>query len=495
MPLGLNPIFAFYETVKTMSLKKEAVSSFFWVLLQQFGGQIIGFFVSIILARLILPEEFGLIAMLSVFIGIGTSFTSSGLNQSLIRTQAANEKDFSTIFYFNLFIAFIIYGLLFLLAPYVSIFYGYPILTDLIRVYCVIFVIQSFNMVQNAILTKEMRFKTQLIISLPSLIVGSFVGIFMAFYGYGVWSLVWSGISQTLASTIQLWFWSSWRPKLIFDMPTFKTHWKYGYKLLLSGLLNTVFSNIYAIIIGKFFLASQVGFYQRADSLKQLPVQNISNALNHVTFPLFAKIQDDNERLKAAYQRILKVVIYLIAPILLIMAALGEPLFRFLFTEKWLPAVPYFQILCVSGILYPIHAYNLNILTVKGFSGLFLKLEWFKVIIISFTVLISIQFGIYGLLVGMVVHSVLSLGVNTYYSGRLIQYGLVQQFKDIIPTIFVAFLCCVGVFLLDQNVIFDLQDFWRLLIGGSLGAITYFLLTLFFKFDALHELVALIRKK
>lgn len=478
-----------------MSLKKEAVSSFFWVLLQQFSGQFIGFFVSIILARLILPSEFGLIAMLTVFIGLGSTFISSGLTQSLIRTSDPTEKDYSSIFYFNIAMGGLMYLLIFICSPWIARFYDQPILAEMIRVYGLIFIVQSFGMVQLAQLTKDMRFKVQMVISIPSLIVGSVVGIVMAFNNYGVWSLVWSGLIQTVVSNIQLWFYSKWRPKNQFEWATLKKHWKYGYKLLLSGVLNTVFSNIYALIIGKFFLPAQVGFYQRAESLKQLPVANISNALNRVTFPLFAKIQDDNVRLKAAYKKILQMVLYLVAPILLIMAALGEPLFRFLFTEKWLPAVPYFQILCINGILYPIHDYNLNILTVKGFSGLFLKLEVVKVIMISVVILVSIQFGIFGLLIGSVFHSIAALVVNTYYSGKLIQYGVFQQLLDVLPTVIIAFGCGLSVYFIDQGLTYSINDFWRLLIGGSFGVVSYFCLTLIFKFDALIELKSILLKK
>lgn len=478
-----------------MSLKKEAISSFFWVLLQQFSGQFIGFFVSIILARLILPSEFGLIAMLAIFIGLGSTFISSGLTQSLIRTVEPTPKDYATVFYFNIVLGAIMYVLIFFSAPWIALFYEQPILVEMIRVYSLIFIIQSFGMVQMAQLTKDMRFKVQLVISIPSLIIGSTLGITMAYNNYGVWSLVWSGLTQTLVSNVQVWFYSKWRPTSDFDWTTLKKHWTYGYKLLLSGVLNTVFTNIYAIIIGKFFLPAQVGFYQRADSLKQLPVANISNALNRVTFPLFAKIQDDNTRLKSAYKKILQMVLYLIAPILLLMAALGEPLFRLLFTEKWLPAVPYFQILCLNGILYPIHAYNLNILTVKGLSGLFLRLELVKVAIICITILGGIQFGIYGLLIGSVIHSSLALVVNTHYSGKLIKYGLFQQLKDISPTLIIAFGCALSVYWLDQKVTYSFHDIWRIFLGGGLGVVSYFLITLFFKFDALHELKSILIKK
>lgn len=478
-----------------MSLKKEAISGFVWTLTQQFSGQIIGFIVSVILARLILPEEFGLIGMIAIFMGVGSTFISSGLTQSLIRTKDTSDIDFSTVFYFNLAVGIIMYLAVFFTAPYIASFFEQKSLILLIKVYCTIFIIQAFGAVQLTRLTKKMDFKTQLKINLPSLLVGSLVGITMALYGFGVWSLVWSAIIQSLAANIQVWFWSNWRPLLKFDKNLFIKHWNYGYKLLLSGLINTVFSNIYPLIIGKYFMASQVGFYQRANNLKQLPVTNISNALNKVTFPLFAKIQDENKRLKDIYKKIMQVVVFVIAPTLFLMAALGEPLFRFLFTEKWLPAVPYFQILCFSGVLYPIQSYNLNILTVKGLSGLFLRLEVIKKSLLLILLFVGFQFGIYGLLIGSVLGSVLALFVNSYFTGKYIEYNVWSQLRDLLPIIITALFVSCGIYFIDQKAIDYLPDFFRLLVGGLLGTSVYFTLSHLLKFEALKEIRILIQKK
>jgi teichuronic acid exporter len=478
-----------------MSLRKEAISGFMWTLAQQFSGQIIGFAVSIILARLILPEEFGLIGMIAIFMGIGSTFISSGLTQSLIRSKDATDLDFSTVFYFNLVVGILMYVLVFISAPYIALFFEQPSLILLIKVYCTIFIIQAIGAVQITRLTKKMDFKTQLKINLPSLIIGSIVGISMALSGYGVWSLVWSAIVQSLAANIQVWFWSKWRPLWKFDKTLFVQHWKYGYKLLLSGLLNSVFSNIYPLIIGKYFLPSQVGFYQRANNLKDLPVTNISNALNKVTFPLFAKIQDENQRLKDIYKKIMQVVVFVISPILFLMAALGEPLFRFLFTETWLPAVPYFQILCLSGVLYPIHSYNLNILTVKGLSGLFLRLEVIKKILLVILLFFGFQFGIYGLLIASVLGSVLALFVNSYFTGKYIDYGVWSQFGDLLPIITTSLSVGIGIYFLDQKAIGYLPDILRLLIGGILGVGLFLALSNLLKLQALKEIRLLIQKK
>src|SRR5690606_24383742 len=253
---------------------------------------------------------------------------------------------------------------------------------------------------------------------------------------------------------------------------------------------------IYQIIIGKFFLASQVGFYTRANSLKQLPVSNISGALRKVTYPLFASIQNDDIRLKRVYKQIMQMVVFVIAPILIIMGVLAEPLFRFLFTEKWLPAVPYFQILCLTGILFPIHSYNLNILKVKGRSDLFLKLEVIKKALIIMTIAVSIQFGIIGLIWGQLFTSVVAFFINTHYTGKFLNYGSWQQTKDIIPIIFLAFIAGAAVLSIDHIMRINYYvDILRLITGGLVGVIVFSSIAWALKMNTLQDFIKIVLKK
>jgi O-antigen/teichoic acid export membrane protein len=479
-----------------MSLKKQALSGVFWSSIQLFSGQFIGFGVSLILARLLLPSEFGLIAMLGVFVGLANVLINGGLTQSLIRSENLDDEDYSTVFYFNLVGGILIYGIIYFSAPLIAAFYNQELLTAIVRVYCLTFIINAFSAIQTTRLTKMMDFKTQMKVSLPSLIIGSIVGITMAYKGYGVWSLVWSAIIQTLAATIQLWYWAKWRPLWAFNIEKFKKHFHYGVKLMLSGILDIIFTNAYTIIIGKFFAPAQVGFYNRANALKMLPVSSLSSIVTKVSFPLFSTIQNDDVRLKSVYKRIMQMVIFLVAPTLIIMAVLAEPLFRFLFTEKWLPAVPYFQILCFSGIMYPIHAYNLQILNVKGRSDLFLKLEIVKKILVIVVISISFQFGIYGLLYGSIVTSIAAFFINTHYSGKFLNYSAWQQTKDLLPIIGVAVFAGLIVYLLDQFIKAQLlNDFSRLLSGGLLGVGTYATTSFLLKINSLTELIDIIKRK
>jgi teichuronic acid exporter len=479
-----------------MSLKKQALDGFFWTFIQQFGTQGINLLVSIILARLLLPGEFGLIGMITVLIGIGNIFINSGMSQSLMRTIDADEEDFSSIFFFNLIISFIVYLIIFSIAPFVAEFYNQEVLTSIIRVYSVTFILNALSSIQIVRLSLRFNFKLQALAAIPSIFISGLSGIFLAYFGYGVWSLVWSSILQSLLLTAQLWYFDNWMPKLYFNRSKFIKHWNFGSKLLLSGLLDNFFINVYSIVIGKWFLPAEVGFYQRADSLKQFPVSNLSLIVNKVTYQLLASIQDDDQRLKVVYKQIMKMVILVIAPTLIILLVLAEPLFRFLFTEKWLPAVPYFQILCVNGVLYPIHAYNLNILNVKGRSDIFLKLELIKTVVLVAIIFISFQWGIYGILYGTIFSSVIAFFINTYYTGKLVNYSSWEQIKDIFPTIFLAlitgFVVHVTVFLFMPSIKNDLS---RLFIGIATGSLFFIFLAYTFKLDALKYIHQLIFRK
>lgn len=477
-----------------MSLKKQAISGMIWTFAEQFGSQIISFIISIFLARLLLPSDFGVIALFGIVMGVASSIIDGGLASSLIRSKNVDDRDYSTVFIFNLIISVVLYIIIYIIAPYFADFYNKPILTDIIRVYSIILVINAFVTVQRTHFTKAMNFKTAFKIQLPSLIVGGITGVLLAYNGFGVWSLVYSAILQSIIFAVQHWIYSSWRPKLIFDKEKFKYHFSFGYKMTLSGLLNILFINIYTIIIGKFFSIQQLGYYNRADSLKQLPVSNLSSALNKVTFPLFAKISHNDVKLREVYQKLMKLVIFIIAPVLALMVVSAEPLFRFLLTDKWLPAVPYFQILSIAGLLYPIHAYNLNILQVKGRSDLFLKLEISKKIVIIIVVAVSIQFGIIGLLWGQVVSSTLAFFINTHYTGKLLHYTAWQQIRDLMPSIVLALICAICAALVHNYLLIGVNDFFTLISLSLIFVILYLGGTFLFRFKEIQYIKELIKK-
>ncbi|MBN7817590.1 lipopolysaccharide biosynthesis protein [Algoriphagus pacificus] len=479
-----------------MTLKKKTLNGLFWSFTQQFSVQGSSILVSIILARILLPSDFGLIGMLSVFIALGNSLIDSGLTSSLIRTVDADQTDFSTVFFLNLMGSLIVYTAMFFSAPLISNFFEQPLLIDIIRVYCLSFIISAFSGVQRTRMTKQMDFKTQLKIVLPSVIISGLVGIVLAYQDFGVWALVYMTLTQHLFAAFQFWFHSNWKPSWVFSMSKLKYHFEFGYKITLSGILNSVFSNIYNVAIGKYFSVAELGYYTRADSLKQIPVQNISTSLSKVTFPMFSEIQDDNERLKNIYKRLMQQVLFWLMPVMTLASILAEPLFRFLLTEKWLPAVPFFQILCFIGIMYPIHSYNLNILKVKGRSDLYLKLEIIKKSLTTIGLFAAISFGIFGLLWVQVILNILAFLINSHYSGRLIGYATLHQIKDIIPIFIIGITMAIPVFILNEylpsNSSFDL---FRVLIGGISGMILYLLISFVFKSEPLIDFRKLVLKR
>jgi O-antigen/teichoic acid export membrane protein len=470
-----------------LSLKQKTVSGVLWALLNQFSNQGISFIISIVLARLLMPKDFGLIGMITIFISVGKSLIDSGLTSSLMRKPDADELDFSTIFYTNLAVSVVVYVIVYFSAPFIAAFFREPALVSLARILCLSFIIGAFSSIQNTQLTKKIKFKVLMMVSIPSLIFGGCVGVYMAYKGYGVWSLVGMQLAQSVVSTIQLWIRSKWMPKLVFSMQRLKEHFRFGINLAVSGILEAIFSNLYQIIIGRFFSPALVGYYTRASMLRFLPVTNISNALNKVTYPVFASIQHDDVKLKSAYKKIMQQVIFWVAPILIGMAVVAEPLFRLLFTEKWLPAVPYFQIMCAAGIMYPMHAYNLNILKVKGRSDLYLRLEIIKKIVSVLIAVVSVlQFGIYGLLYSEALWSILGFFINAYYSGRFLNYRAIEQLKDIAPSLLAALVMGVLCFL-TLHTLAAFSDIVKLLGTMTIGMVSYYLICHTFKLSSLVE--------
>lgn len=415
-------------------LRKQTFSGLIWTFADTFLLRGVSFMGTIVIARLLGPTEFGLIGMISVFIAIGTSLVDSGLSSSLIRTQDADDTDFSTVFYLNLGMSFLVYLTLFLAAPYIAGFYNQSILTNVIRLYCFSFIISAFSSIQLAILDKEMQFRKMMLYNIPGVFIGVTVGIALGYLGYGVWSIVWMYLTIQIIQSLVLWSFSKWKPTRTFSKEKMKYHYGFGYKLMLSGLLDTVFKNIYNILIGKFFSVKSLGFYERANTFNEYPVSILTSIIARVSYPLMAKMQMEKERLAVVYKQLLQFTFFITAPLMLGAAAIAKPLFLLVLGAQWLPAVPFFKIICLASMLYPIHAFNINVLKVSGRSDLFLKLEIVKKIIVVISILIAFQFGIYGLVWSSVITSFLSLLINTHYSSDIIDYTTKNQLLDMLPT-------------------------------------------------------------
>lgn len=476
-----------------MSLKKIFLNGMLWSFIQQFSNQLITFGIQLVLVRFISPTDFGLIGMLAVFVGITTALIDGGMTSSLIRNNQVDNSDYSTIFYYNVFFSVIIYFIFFNLAPYIGKFYNQKALEKIARVYGLTFIFSSFGSVHNIILFKKMEFKKQAFITLPPMILGGVLGILLAVKNYGVWSIVYSMLASSLLTSISLWSFSNWKPSLIFDINKFKLHFHYGYKMSISSALDNLFTNIYPILIGRLYNPAAVGYYTRANSLMMLPVGNFSIILNRVVFPLFSRVQDDIFALQRIFKKIMQIIFYVLAPTTALMILLSKEIVLVLFTDKWFQIIPIFRILCFVGLLYPLHLYNLMILQVKGKSDLFLKLELIKKIIIIISLFISVKFGFVGILIGSVIASIITLPINTYYAGELINYKMFQQLKDLSSIFFLTIFISVIIFFFKE-LISDYSNFIKILFSSILTAILYISISLIFKIQSAIEILSIIKK-
>ena len=475
-------------------IKSKAKSGMLWSFMIQGGTQVINFVVTIILSRLLMPEQFGLIGMISIFLAIGAALVDGGFVTSLIRTEDADDLDYSSVFFMNLFSSLILYGILFLTAPLIASFFNHFILIDLIRVQSLILIISAFSLVQSTKLNKELQFKTQFKLQIPALIISAISAVLLAYLGLGVWSLVAKELIYTFLASAQLWWYAKWTPKFIIDKEKIKYHFKFGYKVSLTSILNTSFKNLYNVIIGKYFSATQLGYFTRAKSLEQLPSVFFFNSFNRVFYPLLAKVNNDRAKLKSMYARLMRLVVFVVSPILIYLGVIAEPFMRFLLTEKWLPAVPYFQLLLLSGIFYPIHSYNLNICNLKGRSDVVLKLSFFHNSLLFLGSFSIIWFGIYGLLYNLIFVNILVTIINAYVSGQFISYGLKEQSKDMIP-ILVLNLSLGGVFYFLQNEWFyQMNDVWNILINGIAFCMIYLGFAYLTKMHVIKDVLQLLKK-
>ena len=457
-----------------MSLKQKTVSGLIWNFFDSFASQGIQFIVGIILARLLSPKEFGLIGMLTIFIAVSQSFIDSGFSQALIRKKNASQEDYSTVFFFNLIIGVICFFILFFSAGLISRFFKEPQLKPLVQVLGFSLIINAFTIIQQTILTKRIDFKLQAKISIISAIISGALGLGMAFAGYGVWSLVIKTITMYGISSILLWLWNRWKPDLVFSIKSFKELFSFGSKLLISGLIDTIYRNIYYLLIGKYFSAKELGYFTRADQFKSLPSSNLTSIIQRVSYPVLSSIKDDTPKLKEAYKRLIRSTMLICFVLMLGMVAVARPMVLTLIGDKWEPCVIYLQLLCFVGMFYPLHALNLNMLEVEGRSDLFLRLEIIKKALAVPIIVIGVLWGMKAMILSMIVNSIIAYYLNSYWSGRFIGYSVLDQVKDILPSFLLAASMSIIVFIegllvpLPQLPLFIIQLITGVLLTISL---------------------------
>lgn len=474
------------------TLKQKTLKGLIWSSIERFSVQGVQFMLGLFLARLLLPQDYGLIAMLAIFLAISQTFIDSGFNLALIQKKNRDELDYSTTFYFNIVVAAVFYAILFFSAPLIAKFYEQPILIPLSRAIGITLIINSFAIVQRTKFTIKIDFKTQTKASLSSVIISGAVGIYLAYTGHGVWALVWQSLIQRAIETVLLWYYSKWLPKHGFSIQRFKKLFSFGSKLLAAGVINTIYRNIYLIIIGKMFSASSLGFFTRAKQINDFPSSNITGVLDRVMFPILSEIQDDNKKLLSAYRKIIVYSALLIFPLMMGLSALAEPLIRLVLTEKWIESVWMLQLLTFAGMWYPIHALNISVLNVKGRSDYMLRLEIIKKVLITIVLIISVPLGIEAMIIGMIITSYIGLFINTYYTKRIINYGFIQQMRDLVKVLLLSF--AMGA-LIYFSTAYISSDLLKLILGLIEGVIFYIGIAWLFNIGEIKSLPAFIRQR
>lgn len=447
----------------------------------------------LVMARILTPADYGIVGMLSIFIAVSNTFIISGFSNALIRKIDRTEVDNSTVFYFNIVVGAIFYWILFFCAPLIARFYDMPILVPVTRVVSLSLIFGSFSIVQRAQFTVKLDFKTTAKISLTAAIISGIVGIILAYKNFGVWALIFQSLTSQVITTLTLWIVSKWRPIWVFSWKSFREMFSYGSKLLASGLLDTIFVNIYSLVIGKVYKASDLGFYNRSKSFSQLASSNITGVIQRVTFPVLASIQNEDERLRYGYSRILRISGFIIFPLMIGLAAVAYPLIMTLLTEKWIYSAVLLLPICLAGMWYPIHAINLNLLQVKGRSDLFLRLEIIKKILTIIVLVSTVPLGLYWMCWGSVFSSIICLIINTHYTGKLINLGFWKQMKDLFPTLGLSLSMGVAVWFSVSFIPFP--DPALLVLGILEGALIYILGAKLFRFSEFSEIKSLLSRR
>jgi O-antigen/teichoic acid export membrane protein len=466
-----------------MTLARQTITGVMWNFSEQIGRRGINVLVTLLLAHFLVPEDFGLVAVTSAIIMVASGLMESGFKQALIRMEHAGPVDYNTAFFSNIGLGVVAYAGVFMLAPVVAGFYEEPRLDALIKVGGILILINAFQVVQYAILSKGMDFRSLLMASMPASIVAGVLAVFFAFIGIGIWALVAHMMLYALLNNVFIWRRSDWRPALVVSRKSFREMFGFGSRLFVASTIDIVFRNLYVVVIAKVFFATIAGYYFFAGKIKDLVVNQLVYSIMTVLYPALSTVQHDSEKLKDGFRKALRLTTFILFPSMAFLAALAEPLFTVLLPDNWLPAVPYLQILCIAGLLIPVHSINLNILKIKGRSDLFLRLEIIKKMILVVILSISLQFGIFGVLVGQIFASVVGYVPNSYYSGKLVNYPAKEQLGDFMPALFLASAIGVAAYILVAML--DWPAFVELCALGVLAVVLYVSLAYVFKMKAL----------
>jgi O-antigen/teichoic acid export membrane protein len=476
----------------TSSLKQKTISAFLWSFFGQYVTQGVTFGVTLVLTRLLEPTDFGLLGMLSIFIAISNTLQNFGFNAALIQRSDVTSRDYSTVFYFNMGMSLLLYLILFLAAPWIAAFFDEPRLTLIARVYMLSLLINGFSLVQSTIFTRQINFKPPVIIRLISAIFSGSIGILMALNGFGVWSLVVQVLTSNFLYSLLVWFSSKWRPEAVFDRTSFKNLMGFSSKIFLSHFINRLFHTLDNFVIGKIFSTAQLGFYTRARSLKEFPIKNTTTVLERVLFPVFATIQDDNERLMNLAMKFTGIISFIVFPMMFGLAVAAEPFVKVIFTDKWLPAVKFIQILCLYGFIQPLSAINVDVIIAKGKANVVLMLEVIHKVLFVAAMVVGFNWGIEGFLYANLIGHYITYFFVLYLSSRTLNYSIFPLLKNILPSFSLALVMSAVIYGIDK--FYNRDNLEQLTVEIIVGILFYLGAAKVLHIRAFKDLIVLIRE-
>lgn len=467
------------------------ISNFLWRFAERSGAQLVTFIVSIVLARILAPEDYGTIALVTVFTTIMQVFVDSGLGTALIQKKDADELDFSSVFFFNLGVCVLLYAVMYFTAPLIAKFYGDNTLISIVRVTSLTIIVSGVKGIQQAYVSKHLLFKRFFYATLGGTIISAGIGIGMAYAGYGVWSIVVQQLTNNIVDTAILWVSVKWRPKKAFSWVRLKSLLSYGWKLLASSLIDTVYNNLRNLIIGKVYSSADLAYYNQGDKFPKLVVTNINTSIDSVLLPAMSQVQENHDEVKSMTRRAIKVSTYVMAPLMFGLAFCAEPVVELILTEKWLPCVSFLRIFCISYMFWPIHTANLNAIKAMGRSDLFLKLEIIKKIIGIVLLVATMKISVEAMAYSLLISSVCSQIINSWPNRKLLHYGYLEQLKDILPGILLAVGMGVCVYFIGK---FPLPYEILLIIQVTVGGIIYLLGSIIFRLDSFEYIYEIVKQ-
>ncbi|MBE6151816.1 MAG: lipopolysaccharide biosynthesis protein [Firmicutes bacterium] len=472
--------------------KVNVIKAFVWKYFERFSYQIIQFVVQIILARILFPEDYGVISIIMVFISISNVFIQNGFNMSLVQRKDVTDEDYSSVFTVGLILSVILYIIFYFASPHIAQFYNMPVLTNTFRVVSITLILGSLNSVQCAYLVRYLKYKSLFLSNLVSAVISGSVSITLALCDFGVWALVIQQLLYSCLSTVILFFVIEWKPRLILNFKRVKYLFSFGWKLLCSGLIEAIYNNVYELIIGKKFNETSLAYYSKGKQFPAIIVENINSSVSSVMLTVLSKIQDEKERMKELLKKSIVVSSTIMFPMMIGLLVVAKPLVSVLLTDKWLPCVPILQLLCISHSLMPIHTMNLQAINSLGRSDIYLKLEILKKICALLILLITIPFGIYAMVFGQIIISLISSFINSYPNKKLLNYGFIEQMKDILPIAIVSIVMGIIVYLISY---LNLGSLTILCIQCIIGVLVYIALSSIFKLSGFVYLRGILKSK